>query len=123
MNKYLPGPAMLVLASNTMKKNYIRYGDLLAFDILPHQLNSQNNDQVYSIGVFTVGDTSARLLLVGMAVLKECTVSSLCSAISLFFSIHGDCKTIIARNDPIVNKAIAMYAAKICFLGSHIFDL
>jgi hypothetical protein len=78
---------------------------------------------VYSIGVFTVGDTNERLLLVGLAVLKECTASSLYRAISLFLSINGDCKTILTRNNPTINMAIAMYAAETGFASSHIFDL
>ncbi len=65
-------PRVIVVASTEMRQNYVRYGDVLAFDITYGLLRNVAHDQKrYRVGVFTVHDANLRLLLTGIAMIVD----------------------------------------------------
>ena len=68
-NKY---PRILVLASVGMRDNYVRFGDLVAFDITYGLLRNVAHDtRRFRVGVFAVTDTNLRMLLAEIAVIVD----------------------------------------------------
>ena len=65
-------PRITVFVSPSMKENYARYGDLVAFDITYGLLRNVASDHMrYKVGVFTVSDTNLRALIAGIAILVD----------------------------------------------------
>lgn len=55
-----------------MLHNYVRFGDLLKFDIIYNILKNVGHDNMrYRIGVLTVTDTNLRVLLAGVAIMAN----------------------------------------------------
>jgi hypothetical protein len=63
-------PRIIVIVSQTMKKSFQRYGELLSFDITYNLLRNRTSDEKrYRLGVFCVTDTNVRLLFAGIAII------------------------------------------------------
>lgn len=62
----------IVLVSKTMKENYIRFGDMLCFDLTYKLLKKKINvDKHIGVGFFVGMDTNLRIVLFGVAVLRK----------------------------------------------------
>lgn len=55
-----------------MRQSYLRFGDLVAFDITYGLLrNVAHDSRSYKVGVFTVNDTNLRMLFAGIAIFVD----------------------------------------------------
>ena len=61
-------PRQFMIVSPRMKANYVRYGDLVSFDITYSLIkNVASDSRRYNIGIFTMQDTNLRILLAAVA--------------------------------------------------------
>ena len=80
----------MVLISPGMRQSYLRFGDLVAFDITYGLLrNVAHDSRSYKVGVFTVNDTNLRMLFAGIAILIDETKQALYTVFDNFIQLHG----------------------------------
>ena len=77
---------ILMLLSETMKKNYARYGDILCFDVT-YKLLKKKKGEVKHLGVgFFVGqDENSRIVLFAVSTIKHETSENFCLLFEYFF--------------------------------------
>lgn len=117
-------PRILVFATLGMLENYVRFGDLLAFDITYGILRNVSQDnRRYRVGVFTVKDTNLRMLLAGIAIMVDETTQALFTIFDFFLQIHGKPPSSIITDDQ-NTIALAINELKVnqFFQGNHMLD-
>lgn len=63
---------ILLLVSESMKKNYEKYGDVLCFDITYKLLmRKKDEDKHHGLGFFVGMDENSRIVLFGVSVLMK----------------------------------------------------
>ena len=77
---------ILMLLSETMKKNYARYGDILCFDVT-YKLLKKKKGEVKHLGVgFFVGqDENSRIVLFAVSTIKHEPSENFCLLFEYFF--------------------------------------
>jgi hypothetical protein len=79
---------ILVMISQTMKKNYERYGDMLCFDITYKLLMRKKEEFRHTgMGFFIGSDENSRILLYGMAVITQETSDNFYILFEFFFDM------------------------------------
>jgi hypothetical protein len=77
---------ILVMVSQTMKKNYEKYGDILCFDITYKLLMRRKEEFRHTgMGFFIGSDENSRILLYGMAVITQETSDNFYILFEFFF--------------------------------------
>ena len=81
----------MVFVSPGMRESYVRFGDLVAFDITYGLLRNvtAEDSRRYRVGVFSVNDTNLRILFAGIAILVDETAKALFTVFSDFIQLHG----------------------------------
>jgi hypothetical protein len=72
-----------------MRSTYLKYGDLLSFEMYNSLLEvSHESMELNTVGVFSVEDTNARPLVVGIALFSNSSCSSIYWAIENFILVQ-----------------------------------
>lgn len=117
-------PNIIVVVSESMRRNYVKYGDILSFDITYKLLkNFNSNGQQYNVGVFCVFDTNNRILIAGVAILCNESTDSMEKVFGMFIKLHNrPPQTIITDQQMTFAKAIQRLKDKKFYNGIHILD-
>jgi hypothetical protein len=114
----------MVLISPGMRQSYLRFGDLVAFDITYGLLrNVAHDSRRYKVGVFTVNDTNLRMLFAGIAILVDETKQALFTVFDNFIQLHGKAPaSFISDDQDSVAAAINELRVNQFFNGAHMLD-
>jgi hypothetical protein len=107
-----------------MRENYIRFDDMISFNIAYNLLNdiTYDNNQ-FCVGIFTVGDTNQRILFVGLAFVADETTTTFFTVFNTFLKIHTRSPmSIITEDQQNITLAIDQLKANKLFMGVHMFD-
>jgi hypothetical protein len=102
---------VIMEVSPAMKSIYLKYGDMLSFDVFYDLLTGDliSDACAYKAGVFSVNDTNMRVLIVGVAVFVDETPAILFEVLKDFFKLHDNTKitkSLLTAGQPVITSAV-----------------